>query len=225
MKKVLIIYGPPGSGKSTQAELLERKLGFFHFNTGQYIEGVVHNPANKNNSEIKKQKKLFDSGILCEPAWVLKIIKEEAERVAKADWDLVFSGSPRTLFEAFGDSKNIGLLALLEKYYKKEIYFINLNVRESVSLHRNSNRLMCSVCGLPILSVCAGNEHCSFCMGKVYKRTLDKPEIIKVRLEEYKKRTYPIFETAKKKKYKVFNINGELAPYKVYEEIVKKIVV
>jgi len=143
--------------------------------------------------------------------------------VARADWNLVFSGSPRTLFEAFGDKKNIGLLALLEKYYKKEIYFVNLLVKENTSLHRNGNRLICSVCGLPILSICAGNEHCSFCMGKVYKRTLDKPEIIKVRLEEYRKRTYPIFQMAKKKKYKVFNINGELPPYQVYESIMKKL--
>lgn len=220
-KRVVIIYGPPGSGKSTQAELFERKLDFFHFNTGGYIENVVHDPKNRNNAAIQKQKKLFDSGKLCDPPWVLGIIKEEAKRIASVGWNLVFSGSPRTMFETFGDKKNEGLFALLTKEYGKNVFFINLKIRESTSLYRNSHRQVCSVCGLPILGMYKKNKYCSFCMGKVYRRTLDTKEIIRVRLREYHERTYPILTKARAKRYNINNINGELPPYKVFDKIRK----
>ena len=47
MNKAIIIYGLPGSGKGTQANLLADKLGLIHFDTGKYLERIVHDPANK----------------------------------------------------------------------------------------------------------------------------------------------------------------------------------
>src|SRR3989344_5922357 len=110
MKKVIIVYGPPGAGKWTQANLLAGKLGLIHFDTGKYLEQTVHDPENQNNPEIKKEKEIFDSGKLLTPSFVLKIISQKTKEVSKSSFGIVFSGSPRTLYEAFGDEKNQGLI-------------------------------------------------------------------------------------------------------------------
>lgn len=221
-KRAVIIYGPPGAGKGTQAELLERKKGFFHFDTGHYLESVVHDPAKQKEALVIREKKLFDSGKLCTPEWVLKITREEAGRVAGANWNIVFSGSPRTLFEAYGDARNEGLLKTLSKKYgKKNIIIFEIKIPENESIKRNSQRLICSVCGLPVLAKYKKNKSCAFCEGKFYKRSLDNVAVIKVRLKEYANRTYPILARAKKEGYRIKSIDGRPTPYKVFAAIEK----
>ncbi|MBI4034114.1 MAG: nucleoside monophosphate kinase [Candidatus Brennerbacteria bacterium] len=223
VKQAVIIYGPPGSGKGTQADLLARKYGFIHFDTGRHIESVVHDPARQKDSIIRRERKLFDTGILCTPSWVLKIVRDATKRISEAGYNIVYSGSPRTLFEALGDKRNRGLLAELGKLYgRKNVKIIRLKVGSKTSIKRNSNRLVCSVCGLPILAA-SKLKNCSFCSGPARRRTLDKPEVIKIRLKEYEERTLPIVKEAKKTGIKVMEINGEPVPYKVHGEAVKKL--
>lgn len=230
--KAIIIYGPPGSGKGTQANLLADKFGLIHFDTGKYIEQIVHNPKNRNNKTIQKQRKFFNSGILCDPSWVFKIIKKRVCELASVGLSVIFSGSPRTFYEAFGDlsagltgKKQKGLIDVLEKYYgKKNILVFNVDISDKNSIKRNSNRLMCSVCGTQILNKVLKFKNlkvsiCPFCGGKLYRRTLDKPKIIKVRLKEYRERTLPIQKEFKKRGYKIININGEPLPEKVHKKI------
>ncbi|MFH0712778.1 MAG: nucleoside monophosphate kinase [Candidatus Jorgensenbacteria bacterium] len=222
-KQAVVIYGPPGSGKGTQADLLARKYNFVHFDTGRYIEAVVRDPALQKNPVIRRERKLFDTGILCTPKWVLKIVRDATKRVFDAGYGIVYSGSPRTLFEALGDKGQRGLFAaLIGLYGKKNITVLKLCIKSQTSIKRNSNRLVCSVCGLPILAA-SKLRNCSFCSGPARRRTLDKPEVIKVRLKEYEERTLPLVKEAKKLSIKVKDVNGEPAPYKVHAEIIKKI--
>jgi len=219
-KQAVIIYGPPGSGKGTQAELLARKFNFIHFDTGRYLESVLRSPGWQKNAILRRERRLFDTGKLCTPSWVLKITKEEAKRIAKAGYSIVFSGSPRTLYEAFGNKQN-GLFNTLQKLYGlKNVIIIFLKIRDRVSIKRNSHRLVCSVCGLPLLAK-AKIKECALCAGKMRTRSLDKPSVIKVRLKEYSNRTYPIIAKAKKMGIKVLPINGEPLPYKVHNQIVR----
>ena len=221
INRAIVIYGPPGSGKGTQAELLTRKFNFIHFDTGRYLEGIYRDPKRQKNPLISREKKLFDSGKLNTPAWVLKVVSGATRRIAKAGFGIVYSGSPRTIFEAFGDRKHKGLLSTLIKLYgKKNIIVIKLNVKSQTSIRRNSRRVVCSVCSLPILAG-SKSKKCSFCAGSARKRTLDKPEIIKVRLKEYRERTYPILRKVKSRGFKVKEINGEPAPYKVHKQVIK----
>lgn len=217
----IIIYGPPGSGKGTQAELLESKFSFIHFDTGKYIESLVHDPRMQKNPLIRRERELFDSGKLNSPSWVLGIVKMVTMKVGKSGYGIVFSGSPRTLFEALGDKSHGGLLATLVRFYgRKNIIILKLSVRPQVSIKRNSSRLVCSICGLPILAS-SNLRHCALCDGPARKRTLDKPEVIKIRLRQYEDRTLPIIQKARKLGLKIFEINGEPAPYKVHAKIVK----
>jgi adenylate kinase len=218
-KVAIIIYGPPGGGKGTQANLLADHLGAIHFDTGRYLEEYVNDPKNKKSKIVQREKKLFDSGKLLTPSFVLNIVKNKTKTIARANFGIIYSGSPRTIYEAEG------LFPILEKLYSKEnIFVFILKVPAEVSIRRNSNRMVCSICGYTLLShyyPVKNPKNCPVCAGKFYRRTLDKPEVIKVRLKEYENRTKPIFELTKKRKYKVVEIDGTPAPYKVFQKIIK----
>ena len=97
-----------------------------------------------------------------------------------------------------------------------------MNVQLSESIKRNSKRFICSFCGAPLLTKyypSAKPKFCPICGGALYKRTLDNPASIKIRNEEYKNRTKPVFDVIKKRGYKTIKIDGRPAPYKVFKKI------
>lgn len=218
MKKIVVIlYGPPGSGKGTQANLLASKLGLIHFDTGRFLEAIVNDPARQKEKIVKHERRLFDGGRLMTPSFVLREVAKEVKRIGGADWGVIFSGSPRTVPEAKE------LLPVLERLYgKKNIYIFTLKMPADFSIRRNSNRLVCSVCGYTLLAQYyphAKPEHCPVCGGRFYRRTLDKPEIIKIRLQEYREGTEPVLNVLRKRGYRVREINAQPAPYKVLAKI------
>ncbi|MBI5147828.1 MAG: nucleoside monophosphate kinase [Parcubacteria group bacterium] len=228
-KIAVVFYGHPGSGKGTQAELLAKKIGLIHFDTGRYIERLVHGPASRRDPVISKERRLFDSGVLNTPAWVLAMVKRRVAEIAASGSGVVFSGSPRTLYEAFGDGKTSGLISLLEKKYgRKNLFIFSINTSEKSAVNRNTGCLICSVCGLQLLSVkslacCINKTHCPFCGGPLIKRVFDNPEKMKIRLEQYRQRTRPIEKRLKELGFKITKINGEPAPYRVAAAIFRKI--
>ena len=173
MVKALILYGAPGSGKGTQAGLLERNHEFIHFDPGRHIESLVHSTEAKHDPILTRERKNFDAGVLCTPSWVLKIADQAITGIIKSGFNMVTSGSPRTMYEAFGEGKNKGLFAKMVKLVGKEnIIIIVLDVLDEHSVERNSSRRLCSFCGLPVLKG-AKLDKCSFCAGSFYVRTLD----------------------------------------------------
>ena len=221
MQKVIILYGAPGSGKGTQANLLASKFDLIHFDTGKFFEAVVHDPKNQKNPEIRAERKLFDGGKLMTPSFVLKTVKKEAMEIHRAGYGIVFSGSPRTMFEAEGLMPE-----LLKLYGKKDINIFILDVPATESIKRNSSRMMCKFCGYGLLTAyydVKNPKHCPVCGGPFYKRTLDNPETIKIRLKEYNERTAPIFGYMKKHGFRQVKINARPAPFKVFEKIVKEL--
>lgn len=218
-QKAIIIYGPPGAGKGTQADLIAHHFGFIHFDTGKYLESLIYNPLHKNNSTIKRERRFFETGKLMTPSWVSDVVKRKAEGIAKAGLGIVFSGSPRTLYEVRD------LMPKLEKLYgRRYIFFFVIKVTPATSIKRNSHRLICTVCGSPVLFLKETKKfntrsRCPFCGGRLFKRSLDKPEIIKHRIDEYNLRTKPIFAELKRRGYKVSVIPGKTLPFEVFENI------
>ena len=225
----IIIYGPPGAGKGTQAQLLAEKFDLIHFDSGKYLRELLYDPKNKNNKIIQNERKLNEAGKLNTPSWVLKIVSGKIKEIAGLlHKGIVLSGSPRTIFETFGNEKNQGLIEILEKMYnKKNIYIFNINVSENQTIERNAHRLVCSVCGTPILDMSiilpkfknADMSQCPFCGGKFKHRFDDNKKVIITRLKEYKERTAPIIKELKKRKYKIIEIDGSPMPYKIHEKI------
>ncbi len=218
MKKIVIIlYGPPGSGKGTQANILANKLNLLHLDTGKFLESLVHDPERQSEALIKRERALFDKGMLMTPSFVLKEIAAKVREIRKAGWGIIFSGSPRTIYEANA------LLPILDTLYgKKNIFIFLLELPAAFSIKRNSRRLVCSVCGHMVLAEYhpkGAPNRCPVCAGPLYQRTLDKPDVIKIRLEEFKHRTMPILKLLKQQKYRVTKIDARPAPHTVLGKI------
>lgn len=231
-KIAVIMYGPPGSGKSTQAELLAKKMDLFHFDTGKYLRDLFNNSKISSQElknlgitrkEFEEEKKKNELGKLNLPYLVLKIVSGGIKHLAKLEESIILSGSPRTIFETFG-KRDDGILKLLENLYGKgNIYIFSLQIPEKDSIERNSYRSVCSICGVSLLgqwSKANGQKlSCPICGGKIEHRRDDKKEIIIGRLKEYHERTEPIFKELKNHKYDVIKINGTLEPYKIHKKI------
>lgn len=224
----IIIYGPPGSGKGTQAQLLAEKFDLIHLDSGRYLREILYNPKFKKNKIIQRERKINEAGKLNTPSWVLKIISERVEKIGKLNKGIVFSGSPRTLYETVSIQKRKGIIELLEKIYKKKnIFIFKINISEKQTVKRNSNRLVCSICRNPVLGqksiIGCKLSRCSLCGAKLEHRFDDKKEVISTRLKEYRERTLPIIQFLKKRGYKIAEIDGSPLPYKIYNNILTKL--
>ncbi len=225
MRKAIMVYGPPGAGKGTQANLLAQQFGLIHLDTGKYLETVVHDPASQRDPFIDRLRHDFDTGILLDPAWVYKIVKERTAKIAESGFGIVYSGSPRTYPEAFELDGGKGLIDFLETLYGRDnVHAILLDVKPETSIHRNSNRLICSVCATAVMyHEHATPEFCPLCGGMFKRRTLDTPETIKIRLTEYANRTAPIIANLRKIGYAITEVDGEPLPYQVFADILKQL--
>ncbi|MDO8470035.1 MAG: nucleoside monophosphate kinase [bacterium] len=229
-QRAVVIYGPPGSGKGTQAELLARKYGFIHFDTGRYIEGLIRSPQADRDPVLQRERANYEAGRLCTPEWVFNVTADEAARVADAGFSIVFSGSPRTMPEAFESVGKVrgkryrGLVAVLVALYgKRNVSVVQLKVRPASSLKRNSSRRVCVECDLPVLGE-VRHPRCGFCgSAKFRTRKDDDPKKILVRLEVYKRQTFPILAELRKRGVSVHAVNGEVMPYLVSRKINKKL--
>jgi adenylate kinase len=218
MKRAIVMYGSPGAGKGTQANLLAYKFGLIHFDTGKYIEQIVHDPEKAADPIIRRERRFFDAGYLCTPSWALKAVQAQTRRFAKAGLGAVYSGSPRTLYEARG------LMPVLERLYGKEnILFFSLEVPVETAIKRNLIRERCSVCGSIVIDTGAKLKRCPICMGRLVRRTLDNREAMKERFKEYNERTKPVFKLVKERGHKIIKIDGRPLPEKVFKNILKHI--
>ncbi len=223
--KVIIILGPPGSGKGTQGELLARKFGLYHFETSEIIE---RNLADAKRGDfvaidgkkyfLSEEKKLRDSGKWMSPPLIASWVKSKIEALAHEGEGLVISGSPKTLNEA----KEIAPV-LRKLYGTKNIEVILLKQRPEVSIWRNSRRRICLLERHSILYTkeALGLKTCPLDGSKLVLREDSKPEVIKMKLNEYKERTLPLVRYLKKEGLKVEEVNGEKPPVKVFEKILK----
>lgn len=217
--KVIIFYGPPGSGKGTQAQIIADKFGLEHFDTGRILERLFRDPKNQDNPVIRREKKKFDDGVLCSTEWITELTKKEVEKIHQLRKGIAFSGALRILYEAEH------LFPFLEQLYGKEnVYVLRLNVDPKVSIFRNSHRRVCKECGSSIVHTPENGKlkTCPKCNGKLVKRgALDEPETIKVRLKEYKKMTVPIYDFFEKRGVKIINVESVGTVEEVSKRIAK----
>lgn len=220
-KWAVFLIGPPGSGKGTQADLLAERFGLIHIQTSKLGEAKINNKELvASDPEIAEVKKLYDKGELFPPPWTVKIVLEKAQELADQGRGIIFSGSPRTIYEAENEFPYFENL-----YGQDNIRIINLKINEGESLNRNINRRICKASGHPIpnFEQFKDLKLCPHDGSEIITRILDTPETIKTRNEVYHRRTEPILDFLKKSGYEIIEINGFNSIQKVFEEILSKI--
>ena len=164
----LILLGPVGSGKGTQAGLISEKYGIPSISTGEIFRTNI-----KNETELGKvAKQYIDKGELVPEELTNKLVED---RLAQDDCQngFILDGYPR----------NIAQARFLETLTDVDIALM-IDLSEEKIIARLSSRRMCSKCSQPTSLDWMVDGKCEKCGGDVYVRDDDKPEVIKVRLQK-----------------------------------------
>lgn len=208
-QKVIILLGPPGSGKGTQAVRLSKDLGIPHISTGDLFRENI----GKNTDLGKRAKTFMDAGRLVPDELVLEML---FDRVSRPDCNrgYLLDGFPRTIPQAE---------ALESHLSNAKVIALNLNVNDEVIVKRAEGRLTCKTCGHVY------NRHfsppqkegiCDKCSGELYQRTDDTAAVVTERLKVYHEQTKPLIQFYEKKGV-LTQINGEQAPDVVFKDLTK----
>jgi adenylate kinase len=196
----LILFGPPGSGKGTQAERLREKRGLRHLSTGDLLrEAVAH-----GTDLGRKVKDILASGALVSDDIILALMREEIVRVGKQGW--LLDGFPRTVGQAEG------LDAQLVELNQKIGAIVVLGVRREAVIERLSGRRTCTQCKTVFhvkINPPRVDGICDKCGGTLVQREDDRPATIEKRLDVYEAQTQPILAHYRGK-VAIHEVNGEL---------------
>ena len=215
----VVLIGPPGAGKDTQAALLATELGLQELKTSQIIEEKFSS-ADPSDTVIQEQKKIKATGGLMDPALVTSWVIERLEKVHAAGKGIITSGSPRTLPEARAE---VPLLRNLYGPDALKIVFINVSKAECVK--RNSFRRVCEKNSHPIPNFPEYKDMttCPQDSSPIITRQDDTPETAAHRYDVYKEITEPIIDFLGEKVYNIITIDGEQSIEDVHRDILTKL--
>ena len=195
----IVLLGPPGAGKGTQAEVLTKKLLVPHISTGDMFRAAI-----KNGTAMGIEAKGYmDRGQLVPDEVTVGIIKD---RIAQSDCSggFLLDGFPRTIAQAEALDKLLedkgGLDAVL-----------NISVPLEKLVERLTGRRMCRKCGAiyhMLYNAPAKDGVCDACGGELYQRDDDKLETVTNRLDVYEAQTAPLIGFYEKQG-KLFTVNGD----------------
>jgi adenylate kinase len=206
----LVLLGPPGSGKGTQAKLLSAELKIPHISPGD----ILREEAKLRTLLGKEVRPFMEKGELVPDQIILEVMKE---RIRKSDCQKGFllDGFPRTLPQA------LRMDDMLKESNQSIDLVLKLDVSEDCVLKRLGGRWICSGCGADFNLYTKPPQKdliCDFCGSKLHQRPDDAPEVILNRLKVYKEETLPI-EEYYDKQGKLRKVNGELDPDSILKNV------
>lgn len=201
----IVLFGPQGSGKGTQAALISERFGLYHLSVGDELRKEIK----KGTPFGKKVAAIINKGNLLPDEmtnrFVVKISKQP-----KCRKGIIFDGYPRRKAQFDFLISHFTVAAAIE-----------IHVREKESLKRISSRRVCSGCGanFNVLTLKPKKKDvCDVCGGKLIIRADDHPKEILKRLQTYYKETYPIKKFYHKHKL-LHEVNGEQSIERVSTDI------
>ncbi len=181
---ILILMGPPGCGKGTQAKKLEKKYTIPQLSTGDMLRAAV-----KAETPVGLEAKSYmDGGKLVPDGVIIGVVQE---RLAEPDClkGFILDGFPRTVVQ--GEA----LDALLKETSKDITAVINIDVPDSEVIKRISGRRQCPACGATFhieYSPSAEGSRCDECGAELIQRKDDQEETVRDRLKVYREQTEPL---------------------------------
>lgn len=178
----IVLLGPPGAGKGTQAAILAKKMGLAHISSGD----IFRQAAERGEELGMKAKAYMESGNLVPDEITINLVLEHLRNVGNG---AVLDGFPRNLKQAEALDRGLG------KEGKSVDWAVYLEVPEAETTRRLSGRWVCKHCQKPYsaeeVEDLAG---CSVCGGELYQRADDRPEVAEKRYKVYLSETIPLLE-------------------------------
>jgi adenylate kinase len=206
----LVLLGPPGAGKGTQAGRIVAEYGIPHISTGDILRAAV-----KNQTAMGiEAKKYMDAGELVPDSVVIGIVKDRLQEPDTAKGFLM-DGFPRTIPQAEALDQ---VLEGLDRAITKTLVIL---VDEEDLVRRLTGRRICRSCQTPfhvLFNPPQVEGVCDKCGGELYQRDDDTEATVRNRLEVYSRQTEPLIEYYDKAGV-VARIDGAKAPDAVYEDI------
>lgn len=209
------LLGPPGSGKSTQAELLKKKFDLVHIDIGSELRAVAEQDTEIGHTvdEI-----IHHRGELVPDDIMREVFRQALARVPR-DKGIILDGAPRYV------SQIDALFGILEACGRTigKVIFIDIPLEESIA--RISKRYLCFGCRRPFIlgkDITANDVVCSHCGGKIGQRKDDTSEGVHKRFTVFQSETFPVIEYFRGKGL-LLQVDGRQDPEMIFQDISKRI--
>ena len=205
----IILLGPPGVGKGTQADNMVKNFNLYKISTGD----LVREEIKKNTDLGRKIKSKIDQGLLASDDIISDLIVKTLSNKKNIN-GLVFDGYPRNLNQAKS------LDSLIKKYNQKISCALSLNADNKTTIKRALGRLICTKCGLTFNKYFDPPQKEKYnCNLKYLKaRTDDNEKTIEKRFDTYTKKTLPILDYYADQKI-LYKIDGTRQINQIIDEI------
>ena len=205
----IVLFGPPGAGKGTQADYLVKDFNLFKLSSGDLLREEIIKKTDLGN----KIKSIIEDGSFVSDLIINNLIEKTLKDQSIKN-KLIFDGYPRNVEQA----KNLD--KILFKHKKKISCVLCLNVDKNVVVKRISGRQICNKCGLIFNKFFnpATNKNHSCSSEYLVKRKDDNEKVIISRYDTYLTKTLPLLNYYKEKKI-LREINGNVEIDQIYKEI------
>lgn len=209
----LVLFGPPGAGKGTQAQLICEKYRLTHLSTGDAIRAAIR----QGNELGRRVKNCVEKGNLVSDELVSDLVDDFITNNRDKSGSFLFDGYPRTLSQAEQ------LERIIERHHLGAPAVVILDVPDDELMLRITGRRICADCKRTYniyLSRLRHEDQCDNCHGPLLQRADDKPETVRERLRVYHEQTEPILHYYEMSG-RLSTINGTGTPEQVFERIQK----